>query len=63
MEVNSEVEVRLDGHGQEYFEREQAIYSAVGDKRERDSEAEFFSNVANPVFGQMEKPPTRHGDE
>lgn len=28
-----------------------------------ESNHEFFSNVANPVFENLEKPPTRHGVE
>ena len=63
MEINSSVEEKQDGLGQEYFEKERAIYSAVGDRVERDTEAEFFNNVEDAVFEQFEKPPTRHGNE
>ena len=63
MEVNSEVEVKLDGHGQEYFEPERAIYSAVDDCVEKDAEAEFFNNDEDPIFGEVERLPTRHGNE
>ena len=63
MEINSSVEEKQDGLGQEYFEKERAIYSAVGDRVERDTQAEFFNNVEDAVFEQFEKPPTRHGNE
>ena len=57
------MEVRLDGHGQEYFIPERAIYSTIGDRVEKDSEAEFFNNDEDPIFDHVEKPPTRHGNE
>ena len=62
MEVDSEVEEK-EKVASEYFEPERAIFSQLQDREERNTQAEFFSNVANPVFEELEKPPTRHGDE
>ena len=50
MEIDSEIEVKQDGLGQEYFERERAIYSALGDRVEKDTQAEFFTNVEDAVY-------------
>ena len=62
MEIDSDMQEKEAGQ-QEYFEPEQAIYSQDGERVERETQAEFFSNVVNPVFGEVEKPPTRHGHE
>ena len=39
------------------------MFSQDGDKVEKQTEAEFFENDIHPVYGKVEKPPTRHGVE
>lgn len=62
MEINSEMEEK-DAVEQQFFEPERAIFSQLQDRDEVDTQAEFFSNVTDPVFEHVEKPPTRHGVE
>lgn len=62
MEINSSVEEK-DAVEQQWFEPERAIFSKMQDRESIQSNQEFFSNVANPVFEALEKPPTRHGVE
>ena len=62
MEINSSVEEK-DAVVQEWFEPERAIFSQLGDRVEKTNSFEFFSNVHNPVFENLPRLPTRHGQE
>ena len=42
---------------------ERPIYSQLQDREERQTQQEFFSNVNNPVFEELERLPTLHAIE
>ena len=61
MEINSDVDEKI-AIQEDHFIPERAIFSQLQDREERNTQAEFFQ-INNPVFEQLEKPPTRHGVE